>query len=176
MYCLSWMTYFGYMDSSMMLIVSLTMHSSLVIRRIPNLVSRVCISGRVPYRETAQPSSTSFLCERWAPEGRSWLPGVEGYWQRLPSCIIITDSLSSMKQAQLKISIQIHTIKLKVRFPCSITASLRVCTLSSIQNTKKCPIVRNVLWESVRLSFRWELLISSLSFMTHSATSLKKRK
>jgi hypothetical protein len=31
-----------------------------------------------------------------------------------------------MKQAQLKISVHIHTIKLKVRFPCSITASLRV--------------------------------------------------
>ena len=44
-----------------------------------------------------------------------------------------------MRQAQLKISAHIHTIKLKVRFPCSITASLRVGKPPSTQSRKKFP-------------------------------------
>ena len=46
---------------------------------------------------------------------------------------------TNMRQAQLKISAHIHTIKLKVRFPCSITASLRVGKPPSTQSRKKFP-------------------------------------
>jgi len=35
-----------------------------------------------------------------------------------------------MKQVELKLTVTIHKVKLQVKFPCSLTAALKVCTSS----------------------------------------------
>lgn len=49
-----------------------------------------------------------------------------------------------MKQAQLKIIAHIHSIKLQVRFPCSVTASLRIGTYLAQAEHEEIPYGQEV--------------------------------
>ena len=60
-----------------------------------------------------------------------------------------------MKLANLKLTVTIHKVRLNVRFPCAVTANLKIGIAVQIQNLRKYLMDRKYLWEWGRLFWKW---------------------